>query len=549
MLKRDLLIVIFFFFCISTYAENIYLKQHNWGRKTYYISKEYDLKGNTLILPESATIKFRRKGKIVNGTIVGSNNVISSSLKPCFGQDVEFEGTFSCDMQYEWLYESNCEIRDSSVTIYGKMYSVKVAIGSDQRNNITSAFKRVSRHFTGLHFNKSYVLENPDGTVNTSNNILRIKDPLENFTISGGIFYNAGFAIYHWHNIVVKDMTIYGRYHLYTDRDMNLDWTSFHSHNGEELCFASVGVHLSNDANSYIKNKGAIIDNVAVYNCYNGIYVGTWLPSPDGQRTVEDVFVTNCSVHDMIYHGYSTCNCHNVIFDRNFAENSYLGMLVDISRGSSNVLFKNGIGKNLPQPFKIALNTESLPTVNCTIDSCVVMVSSILHNCTLGPSVILSGNGTCNITNNSITYNDNYGGTLLSLGATHDSKYVFKGNTIYSMPFYSFMRYTLYSDVSDVEVEFADNIIYSDYFASTVYGIILDDLRQNECDAALNILFNNNQFFFSAQSSVQIPELQMLRRQGYNNFRINGKLYLSDNVIDYPPYNDLTVDLKQEISF
>lgn len=534
MICRYLLILVIVVFCCPCQlmaSHDMPSDFFSKGNRTYSIKKEYDLGGKMISIPAEVTIKFKRKGKLKNGGLVGNGTVILSDDRVRFDDDFKFSGTFDSDFEYEWFYDSSCELVDTTIHVYGRNYKVKTARGENQWDNVRTIFKRLNNAFPGLRFNKSYVLNNPSGETGTSSNIVQITDKVTDLVISGGTFYNAGFAFYDWNNIVIRDMSIVGRYHDYASNAIDWSWAEFHKENGQSLCYNSVGIHLTSSMFSSAVNEGATIDNVCIKNCYNGIYIGRWTGQDLKLRSVRNVEVKNCKVYDVVYHSYCTCNCDNVVFNNNYARNSYLGMLVDISRGSSRVLFKNSIGEGFPQPFKIANNEDYAPTVDCLIDSCNVSIVSILRECTVGPSIQMSGEGICQISGCGIFYEDNFEGTLLSLGGIPNSRYIVKNNHIYSSPLYSFVRLTTSKNIpASVNVLIQNNTIENSYTGEILYGLILDDLRQNDnaVDISISILDN-----LIVDQNKNAPQFKLLQVQGYNRKNIRGDIILKNNIVPY----------------
>lgn len=78
---------------------------------TYTISSSYDLDDKTFTLPDNVTLIFKSDGKISNGTLVGSNSVISADRKVLF--NVNIEGTWNCPGNVLWFAEG-CDIVTSS---------------------------------------------------------------------------------------------------------------------------------------------------------------------------------------------------------------------------------------------------------------------------------------------------------------------------------------------------------------------------------------------------------------------------------------------------
>lgn len=69
----------------------------------YKITKDIDLGGETLTIPEGCTLDFQG-GSFSNGTIVGNNTDIKADLRRIFGTDIEFGGIWNVVEVYpEWF--------------------------------------------------------------------------------------------------------------------------------------------------------------------------------------------------------------------------------------------------------------------------------------------------------------------------------------------------------------------------------------------------------------------------------------------------------------
>lgn len=77
----------------------------NQARATYVIKNEIDLCGQTINLPEGSTLRFRRKGRIKNGTIIGNHSRLSAKKKYSgIFQDITIEGSWSVPKVYSnWM--------------------------------------------------------------------------------------------------------------------------------------------------------------------------------------------------------------------------------------------------------------------------------------------------------------------------------------------------------------------------------------------------------------------------------------------------------------
>lgn len=75
----------------------------NRANVIYKITKDIDLGGETLTIPEGCTLDFQG-GSFSNGTIVGNITAIQAGLNKIFGLDIELTGTWNVSESYpEWF--------------------------------------------------------------------------------------------------------------------------------------------------------------------------------------------------------------------------------------------------------------------------------------------------------------------------------------------------------------------------------------------------------------------------------------------------------------
>lgn len=107
------IIVYFFFSFVSHFcwAENrsivFKLTQEliNEKKGTFLIDRNFDLDGGTVVIPQGLVVKFHR-GKIDNGTIVGSKTKLEIDKKACvFGKDILIQGSWSVKEIYDKWFE------------------------------------------------------------------------------------------------------------------------------------------------------------------------------------------------------------------------------------------------------------------------------------------------------------------------------------------------------------------------------------------------------------------------------------------------------------
>ena len=500
--------------------------------KTYVISKNIDLKNNTIIIPESCTLKFKRKGRLENGTIVGQDTRIIAPLSVIFGEDIKFKGSFSGAIEYEWLYDSVCDIKNKIININGNHYTVSEAVGSNQWDNFLNVFNRIVGPFKELHFNKSYVLNNPNGYTSTKNNQCVITTRVQDFKISGGVIYNAGLCFLNWNNIEISNITILGRYHNYDRFVTSMTWDEMYRDQGELLCFSTVGIALSSPSSKASVNSCAVLKNIHIEGAYNGIYIGRWDGEGREVATVSDVVVSDCVVNHTIYHAYASCNCKNVAFYNNKGANSYLGMFIDISRGSINVRCEGGEGRNFPQPFKIANNLNYAPTKNCSLTNNIIEISEMISGYKSGRDIIISGCGTHVISGNQINYKNSVN-TLFTLTDYTDLHLQIKENYISGYLPNVLFRVLITNNYPNVKIsaEVLQNVITGVPETDNTYLVVVDEQRTDTVGLySFDLSINKN--IFNTNDNKQI--FNIMRSQGKYPGNLYGSIKCSDNY--YGPY-------------
>lgn len=510
-------------------AARFSLRKHLEPYKTYVVSQVVDLDGGVLEIPERCILKFKKNGKFTNGTIIGNNTSITAPLKVIFDDNIRFQGSFISALQYEWLYDSTCNILTKYISIKDGVYRVNEAVGANQWQNIKKMFERVSGSFKEIHFNKSYVLNNLEEKIETKYNQCVITTYLRNIKISGGSFYNAGLCFLNWDNIEISDMQIYGRYHNYDRFVDSMNWDEMFQDQGSCLCYNNIGISLSSPFNSDKVNTNALVCNVRVDCCYNGIYIGRWDGHNRKLSTVRNVRVTDCQVNNVIYHAFASCNSENIFFDNNTACNSYLGMFVDISRGSINVECKNCKGINFPQPFKIATNSLFLPTSNCTVADNYLEIVGLLSGINSGSDIIISGSGTHNILNNKIHYKSAHVGNMFTITQLETASININNNHIWGTIPKVMMRMIINNDSYSNDTVFIENNSFVGVTNShEVYGLIFDEKRKDYILNTINFLIKENEYDFHSCDG-DVVNLNLWRTQGYNPENINGNIKYQDN--------------------
>ena len=103
----------------------------------YIIRSSFDLGGSVIRVPEGCTLSFRRKGKVSNGVIVGSNTKITGDVKQIFRNTI-VSGSFSCEVSYpEWFGATADGVNDDTRAIQLVLQFHNVRLQANKTYSIT----------------------------------------------------------------------------------------------------------------------------------------------------------------------------------------------------------------------------------------------------------------------------------------------------------------------------------------------------------------------------------------------------------------------------
>lgn len=94
-------------------------EQINYANTIYVVKHSIDLGGKRITMPDNCVLQFKRKGKLRNGTIVGSRTIIEAKKKQVFdGIDISTNGSWNTPVGYpEWFGASSDPENDSKLAI------------------------------------------------------------------------------------------------------------------------------------------------------------------------------------------------------------------------------------------------------------------------------------------------------------------------------------------------------------------------------------------------------------------------------------------------
>lgn len=169
----------------------------NRANVIYKITKDIDLGGETLTIPEGCTLDFQG-GSFSNGTIVGNNTSINAPLVKLFNLDVELNGEFNLVQFYpEWFGAKGDGETDDAIFI-NKTINIKanaqlnVALG-DKTYLVSPDVIEFKRHNVRLFGNNSKIVTNYNEKDKHYKAILSgIPNYCSDITVEGITFDNTG---------------------------------------------------------------------------------------------------------------------------------------------------------------------------------------------------------------------------------------------------------------------------------------------------------------------------------------------------------------------
>lgn len=156
-----------------------------------------------------------------------------------------------------------------------------------------------------------------------------------------------------------------------------------------------------NNYNDAIEN--ITLENVSFKNCSSGLIVGDHLGANQNDYYSYNVKVSNVDGENFIYHLVGLQKVKNCIFQKNSLNNSYIGMLLDSSRNSENIIFTNNIANKTVNLAKL----ESLSDLQSVNEICSnnIFISPNETDFNFNTDYVLRSTGTCIFSDNIIEIN------------------------------------------------------------------------------------------------------------------------------------------------
>ena len=153
---------------------------------TYVIRGAIDLGGKEIKMPNACSIKFKRNGKLINGTLVGNNTKLRGLKNKCIGIIIKREWLVPVikDSYFDWTLLTDNQILDNLSEIQSDDIVNKIVLTKPQY--VVSLDKK---HLNGLSLKSNAVLE-INSTINVAGNNLTLYKVIsvsqDNIEISGG---------------------------------------------------------------------------------------------------------------------------------------------------------------------------------------------------------------------------------------------------------------------------------------------------------------------------------------------------------------------------
>lgn len=271
----------------------------------YKITKDIDLDGGTLTIPEGCTLDFQG-GSFANGTITGSNTKINAGLQKIFNLDITLNGTWSIVESYpEWFGAKGDGVTINTSALQNCINSfnvIKLDIGTYLTRQLSiPSFKNI------LGEGKNTIIKADPSMALTNNYLIRTKDGGSGIRIS------------------------------------NLKIICGNTSDEADYKIGGIGLISTANANNDQWDTRNIIENVEILNCYAAsIYIGTY------QRENK---IQNCFISNTTNNGINCQGTDNMINGCTIAGSHLSGIMLQTNNRLSNTkLFgccKSEVTKNL----------------------------------------------------------------------------------------------------------------------------------------------------------------------------------------------------------
>lgn len=255
-----------------------YLTQTMVGKENviYHIQYDYNLNGQTIIIPEGCVLLFEG-GSISNGTIIGNNTKINAGLQKIFNLDITINGTWGIVESYpEWFgaKKDGVTVNTSALqTCINSFDVIKLGVGTYlTRQLIIPSFKNI------LGEGKNTIIKADPSMALTNNYLIRTKDGGSGIRIS------------------------------------NLKIMCGNTSNEADYKIGGIGLISTANTNNDQWDTRNIIENVEILNCYaTSIYIGTY----QRENKIQNCFISNttnnginCQGTDNMINGCTVAGSH-----------------------------------------------------------------------------------------------------------------------------------------------------------------------------------------------------------------------------------------------
>lgn len=163
-------------------AQSLFTK----ANQIYKITKDIDLGGSTLTIPEGCTLDFQG-GSFSNGTIQGNNTKIKAGLEKIFNLDIELTGSWAVIEAYpEWFGAIGNGTIDCKDALYNCVQYFNKTVLSSNRYAVTNLvfdYPLYSKVLCGSVNYTNHTKTSSSIVHIGSGDIIEFKQPLHNFTL------------------------------------------------------------------------------------------------------------------------------------------------------------------------------------------------------------------------------------------------------------------------------------------------------------------------------------------------------------------------------
>lgn len=356
---------------------------------------------------------IKRKEEIANASELGLISKIEYVFKDYENTNTKLDGTTRKFVNNQTDYaKNNAQILQNILNSYKRVYIPKGDFVFCDYNEETT---------------ESIIINVPDNTV--------IFGDGGNLTNIYGVRFRGSTSNLTVHDINfngITDITPIGKLKATTDKDFNNSYDFDYKQYNKLLKRPDINYNTPLIFSPNFDNKE--IKNINVYNCSfknvtTGILIGDHLGSNENNFDSKNINVRNCYGENLIYHLTGIQRGVNVSFINNKLIKSYVGMLLDSSRNSKNIVCSNNIAEKCLNLAKLEVNPSGGVSKNEIISN-NVYTSWDFNDLNYNNDYVIKIVGSAIVDNNLIEINTNFDDIFSITQTSNDIQQLITNNNI-----------------------------------------------------------------------------------------------------------------------